>query len=87
MLAYINVLTERQSTMMVAIQKLNVAALGGRREDNSEPDWEPKVNDEVREFEIFCKNMCHMIRLREKFVSIKWLLSMLSLIFILKRLK
>lgn len=74
MLACINVLTERQSTMMVAIQKMNVAMLRGRREDKSEPDWEPTLHNEVREFEIFCKNMSHAgTRLREKFVSIKWL--------------
>ena len=78
MMASINVLTERQSHMMVVVQKLNMNMsmhlIKARKDDKSDPDWFPTQHKEVREFEMFCKNMSHRSTfLREKFVSSIWL--------------
>ena len=71
----INVLTERQSHMMVAVQKLNMQLMKTRKDDKSDPEWFPTQHKEVREFEMFCKNMSHRsTRLKEKFVSSIWLI-------------
>ena len=73
-MASINVLTERQSHMMVVVQKMNMHLMKTRKDDKSDPEWFPTQHKEVREFEMFCKNMSHRsTRLREKFVSSIWL--------------
>ena len=78
MMASINVLTERQSHMMVTVQKLNMNMsmhlIKARRDDKSDPEWFPTLHKDLRKFEIFCKNMSHIsTRLKEEFVSSSWL--------------
>ena len=69
-MASINVLTERQSHMMVVMQKMNATMMRGSKGDKSDPKWEPTLYKDVRDFKIFCKNMSHIAtRLKEKFVS------------------
>ena len=73
-MASINVLTERQSHMMVVVQKMNMHLMKAKKDDKSDPEWFPTLHKDVREFEIFCKNMSHRsTRLKEKFVSRIWL--------------
>ena len=49
MMASINVLTERQSHMMVVVQKLNMNMsmhlIKARKDDKSDPDWFPKCGN------------------------------------------
>ena len=74
MMTSINVLTERQSHMMVVVQKMNMQLMKTRKDDKSDPEWFPTQHKEVREFEIFCKNMSHRSTfLKDKFVSSIWL--------------
>ena len=70
-MASINLLTERQSHMMVVVQKMNLHMMRAKKDDpKSDPEWEPTLHKDVREFEIFCKNMSHIsTRLKDKLVS------------------
>ena len=69
MMASINVLTERQSHIMVVMQKMNAVIGRSTKDEPNKPDFEPFLNTEVKDFEIFCKRLQHIGALRNAFVS------------------